>query len=358
MPHSHTARNDARAPQSLPRPRSRRAAGRRATCSRSTARFPGYAPTPLRPLPGEAEALGLGELWLKDENGRFGLPAFKIAGASWALDRLLATRPGVRAIWAASEGNHGRAVARAAAQRGLAARIFLPAATSAARAAAIAGEGAEVVRVAGVYEDAVAAAGEGDREPGAATLADVAYDEADPVARWVSDGYSTIFAEAAEQADAPFDVVLCQIGVGSFASAAIRFACHQDPPAVTIGVEPATAACATASLAAGRPVVVETPGTSMAGLNCATPSHAAWPVLRDGLAGCVVISDDEARAAMRDLAALQIVSGDCGAASLAALRALVRDPLCDAARARRGPRPNQPGATDFDRGCDRSGLLR
>ena len=142
------------------------------------------------------------------------------------------SRPGraCTSIWAASEGNHGRAVARAAAQRGLAARIFLPAATSEARAAAIAGEGAEVVRVAGVYEDAVAAAAAGDREPGAATLADVAYDEADPVARWVSDGYSTIFAEAAEQADAPFDVVLCQIGVGSFASAAIRFACHQEPP--------------------------------------------------------------------------------------------------------------------------------
>ena len=292
--------------------------------------LPGYAPTPLRALPGETEALGLGEVWLKDENGRFGLPAFKIAGASWALDRLLATRPGVQSIWAASEGNHGRAVARAAAQRGLAARIFLPAKTSEGRAAAIAGEGAEVVRVAGVYEDAVAAAAQGDHEPGAATLADVSYDEADPVTHWVADGYSTIFAEAADQADEPFDVVLCQIGVGSFASAAIRFACHQDPPGIAIGVEPENAACATASLAAGRPVVIETPGTSMAGLNCATPSHAAWPVLRDGLAGCVVISDDESRAAMRDLAALGIVAGDCGAASLAGLRALVRDPRCEA----------------------------
>ena len=66
----------------------------------------------------------------------------------------------------------------------------------------------------------------------------------------------------------------------------------------------------------------------MAGLNCATPSRAAWPTLRDGLTGCVVISDDESRAAMRDLAALGIVAGDCGAAPLAALRALVRDPAC------------------------------
>jgi diaminopropionate ammonia-lyase len=292
--------------------------------------LPGYAPTPLRSLTDEAAALGLGTLLLKDENGRFGLPAFKISGASWALERLLAVQPDLRCVWAASEGNHGRAVARAAAQRGLAARIFLPAGTSAARAQAIASEGAEVVRIQGVYEQAVAAAAGASSEAGAATLSDVAYDASDVVADWVSDGYSTVFAEAAEQAGEPFDVVLCQIGVGAFASAAIRFACHQDRPAVAIGVEPAHAACATASLEAGRPVVIDTPGTSMAGLNCATPSHAAWTTLRDGLAGCVVISDDESRAAMRDLAAMGIVAGDCGAAPLAALRALMRDPECAA----------------------------
>jgi diaminopropionate ammonia-lyase len=290
--------------------------------------LPGYAPTTLRSLPGEAAALGLGALLLKDENGRFGLPAFKITGASWALERLLSERPGLRAVWAASEGNHGRAVARAAAQRGLAARIFLPAGTSPARAEAIAGEGAEVVRVAGQYEQAVAAAAHAADEPGAATLADVAYDASDPVPVWVSEGYSTIFAEAAEQAGEPFDVVLCQIGVGAFAAAAVRFACHQEPPAIAIGVEPAAAACAMASLAAGRPVVIETPGTRMAGLNCATPSHTAWPTLRDGLTGCLAISDAESQAAMRDLAAMGIVAGDSGAASLAALRALVRDPEC------------------------------
>jgi diaminopropionate ammonia-lyase len=116
--------------------------------------------------------------------------------------------------------------------------------------------------------------------------------------------------------------------VGALASAAVRFACHQDPPALAIGVEPATAACVMASLAAGRPVVIDTPGTSMAGLNCATPSHAAWPALRDGLAGCIAISDAEAHAAMRDLAGMGIVAGDSGAASLAALRALVGDPDC------------------------------
>ncbi|HRA49257.1 MAG TPA: hypothetical protein PK819_14385, partial [Thermomicrobiales bacterium] len=47
-------------------------------------RLPGYAPSPLIALPGIAEALGIGQVWLKDESSRMGLPAFKILGASWA----------------------------------------------------------------------------------------------------------------------------------------------------------------------------------------------------------------------------------------------------------------------------------
>ena len=234
-------------------------------------------------------------------------------------------------MWAASEGNHGRAVARAAAQRGLAARIFLPARHERRREPTRSRPRApRSCASTGHYEQAVAAAAEaaGD-DPARPTLADVAYDASDPVASWVSDGYSTIFAEAAEQAGVPFDVVLCQIGVGAFASAAIRFACHQAAAARSRSASSPRPPPARwrRSPPAGRSSI-DTPGTSMAGLNCATPSHAAWPALRDGLTGCVAISDDEAHSAMRDLAAMGIVAGDCGAASLAGLRALVRDPAC------------------------------
>jgi diaminopropionate ammonia-lyase len=60
----------------------------------------------------------------------------------------------------------------------------------------------------------------------------------------------------------------------------------------------------------------------MAGLDCATPSTAAWPTLRDGLAGTISVTDTEAHHAMRDLAALGLTIGDCGAATLAALGVL------------------------------------
>ena len=47
----------------------------------------GYAASPLRDLPAEARALGIASLRYKDESDRFGLPAFKILGASWASRR-------------------------------------------------------------------------------------------------------------------------------------------------------------------------------------------------------------------------------------------------------------------------------
>jgi diaminopropionate ammonia-lyase len=99
-----------------------------------------------------------------------------------------------------------------------------------------------------------------------------------------------------------------------------------------IGVEPDVAACLTAALEAGRPVEIETPGTAMAGLDCAVVSVAAWDTLRAGITGTVTVSDAQTRAAMRELAARGLAIGDSGAAPLAALHALRTDPACAALR--------------------------
>ena len=281
----------------------------------------GYRPTPLRDLPALAGELGLGAVAVKDESDRLGLPAFKVLGASWAIERALAGRPDVRTLIAASAGNHGRAVAHVAARRGLRCRVHLPARSVAARREAIAAEGAEVVVADGSYEDAVARAAEEGRRPGAIEIADVG--DSGP-AHWGIDGYQTLFAEAAGQGS--FDLVLVPVGVGSLAAAAARFAAHAGLP--VIGVEPATAACLGASLWSGRPVEVPTPGTTMAGLDCAEVSVAAWPSLRDGIHGTLAVDDAEVYAAMRTLAAAGLAIGDSGAAPLAGLRALAADPAC------------------------------
>ena len=51
--------------------------------------FPMYAPTPLARLPETAKALGVGEIYVKDESHRFGLNAFKVLGGSYAIGNYL-----------------------------------------------------------------------------------------------------------------------------------------------------------------------------------------------------------------------------------------------------------------------------
>jgi diaminopropionate ammonia-lyase len=289
------------------------------------ASLPGYAPTPVRDLPALAAELRVGAVALKDESERLGLPAFKVLGASWAVERALRERPGIHTLVAASAGNHGRAVARVAAVRGLRCRIFLPARSAPARRAAIEAEGADVHVVERDYEHALALAAAEATEPGVAEIADAG--GAGPPS-WVIDGYATLFAEVAEHG--AFDLVLVPVGVGSLAAAAARFAAAHG--AAVVGVEPVTAACLTASLHDGAPAAVPTPGTSMAGLDCAAVSPAAWPDLRAGIAGTVTVSDAEAHAAMRELAAAGLEIGDCGAAPLAALRTLATEAECGALR--------------------------
>ncbi|MBV9604950.1 MAG: pyridoxal-phosphate dependent enzyme [Solirubrobacterales bacterium] len=284
-----------------------------------------YASTPVHQLDAIASELGVAGLGVKDESIRLGLPAFKILGASWAVERALREQPDVRTLVAGSAGNHGRAVAHAAARRELACRIFLPQRSLAVRRRAITDEGAEVIVVDGTYQDAVDAAARAAMDDGTALIADVG--ETGPP-EWVIDGYATLFAEAARQA--VYDLILVPVGVGSLAAAAARHGAQVG--ATVIGVEPATAACLTASLTQGRPTPVPTPGTTMAGLDCAEVSPAAWPSLQRGIAGTITISDAEADAAVRELTTYGLAIGESGAAPLAGLRALQNDDDCRALR--------------------------
>jgi diaminopropionate ammonia-lyase len=122
------------------------------------------------------------------------------------------------------------------------------------------------------------------------------------------------------------------VGVGSLAAAGVRHGAQVG--AALVAVEPATAACLTASLRHGEPTAVPTPGTTMAGLDCAEVSPAAWPTLRRGISGAVTVTDAQAAAAVRELAAAGLVIGESGAASLAGLRRLQDDPGCRELRAR------------------------
>ncbi len=74
--------------------------------------LPGYAPTPLVPLPALAQTLGVKGIYLKDESKRFGLNAFKALGASYAIHKLFGDHPQGRPLTVtATDGNHGKGMA-------------------------------------------------------------------------------------------------------------------------------------------------------------------------------------------------------------------------------------------------------
>ena len=289
------------------------------------ARMDGYAPSELRDTPELAEAMRVGRVLLKVETERFGLPAFKILGASWAAEQLLAGRDldGVTLV-TATDGNHGRGVARVARMRGLAAHVLVPAGTAQARIDAIAGEGAHVEVVDGSYDQAVdkAAAMADDTH---LVLSDTSWPGYDDVPRWVVEGYETIFAEAGAQSGGVVpDVALIPIGVGSLAVAAAAHWPGAKPRLV--GLEPESAACALASVRAGEPVTVPGPHTSiMAGLNAGTLSELAWPVLRDRFDAFCALDDGWAEQGMRRLAAIGIEAGEVSGGTVGAALALCAD---------------------------------
>jgi diaminopropionate ammonia-lyase len=314
-------------------------------------RLPGYEETSLVDAPGIAEALGVGTVWVKDESARLGLPAFKILGASWAVYKALEERlpGGAFGDWetveeleekleplrdldlvAATDGNHGRALARVAGLLGLGARIFVPEEMVAARREAIAGEGAEVVVVKGTYDEAVERSYEEAGERGL-VVSDMSWPGYERIPSWVIEGYSTMLWEIEDEletrGEAGPDLVVVQVGVGAFAAAVTR---HFRGPQRSrypklVGVEPAGAACLLESVAAGRIVSVPGPHDSiMAGLNCGRPSLVAWPAVSRGIDVLVAVDDEPAREAMRLTAASGIVSGETGAAGLGGLLELLR----------------------------------
>lgn len=303
--------------------------------------LPGYAPTRLTELPDVAQAFGFARVYAKDESNRLGLPAFKALGASWAIQRALQGRDlqgrdlqsGPVTFVTATDGNHGRAVARFARQFGHRATIFVPDGVHPDAVQAIRDEGATVTAIPGSYDDAVSAAearaAASDADGTEAVLVqDMAWDGYEEIPGWIVDGYTTMFTEIDEQLDGRStgrpDLVIVPAGVGSLLQAALTHYRNAAAPAGTrvVSVEPGSAACVLASVAAGHPVSVATGVTSMAGLNCGTVSSLAWPYIRHGVDACVAVEDADAEAAARELAQYGVDAGPCGGAALAALYAI------------------------------------
>lgn len=330
--------------------------------------LPSFNKTPLHDVPALATSLGVHRLLIKSESSRLGLPAFKILGASWGVYRALCTELGLTpdpevttldllketvgssqkqyVLFAATDGNHGRAVARMASivlperEVGGRAAIYVPKGMYETTKELIEGEGADVVTVMGDYDAAVTECWDASEEltrsgEGVGVMVqDNAFEGYETVPGWIVEGYATLLAEVDEQYrelvgedGKQITHVVTPIGVGSLGHAVVKWAkaASRKQKVRVIACEPETAACLHASLRAGRSTTIETIDTIMSGMCCGTVSPTSWEALRDGVDSSVTVGDWECHeSVLRLTGEYGIEAGPCGAGCLAGLSKALR----------------------------------
>jgi threo-3-hydroxy-L-aspartate ammonia-lyase len=237
--------------------------------------------------------------------------SFKFRGAYNRLS-LLDADERARGVVAYSSGNHGGAVALAAAAMGIHAVAVVPETGSPAKLAAIEGYGAEIRR----YDPATES-----REVVAAELAEQRsltvirpFDDYDVMA-----GQGTVGVELAEQAG-DLGLVLVPVGGGGLAAGVATAVTALLPRASVIGVEPAGADDTRRSLHAGRRVSLEAVHTIADGLRASTPGELTFAVNQRLLDDVVAVADAAIVEAMLFcFSRLKVVVEPSGATALAAL---------------------------------------
>jgi threonine dehydratase len=250
-------------------------------------------------------------LWIKPENLQ-PIGAFKIRGAFNAIGNLKEADR-ARGVVAYSSGNHAQAVAYAAAAFRTEAHIVMPRETPLVKVQATRDHGAHVVLC-----------GAGEREKIAAELLEQTggvlippFDHPDVIA-----GQGTIGLEIAD--DLPdVENVLIPVSGGGLASGigtAIKARC---PNAKVFGVEPELAADTTEGLKRGERVdwSIEDRNRTIADGLRSQPSALTFAHLQRVIDGMITVSENEIRAAVRELAVnAHLVSEPSGAVALAAYR--------------------------------------
>lgn len=321
--------------------------------------FPEYAPTPLIRLKALARALGVKDIYVKDESRRFGLNAFKVLGGSYAIAREMADRLGLdgdrltfsalleAALKArqqlvfvtATDGNHGRGVAWTAGRLGQKAIVYMPKGSSPERLNNIQALGAEASITSLNYDDAVRLANLKATEIGGVMVQDTSWPGYEKIPRHIMQGYTTMLAETVEQLGsvAPTHVFL-QAGVGAMSGASATFLADyykERRPCITV-VEPSAADCIyrTAKADDGRLHNVSGDLDSiMVGLCCGEPCALGWAQLAAYADHFISMPDEVAALGMRVLASplagdLPVTSGESGAAGFGlAMAALMKPEL-------------------------------
>jgi len=260
--------------------------------------------TPLLPL--NANTFGLDAAILFKLEFLQHAGSFKSRGA---FNGLLSSPLPKAGVTAASGGNHGAAVAFAARQLGVKAKIFVPEISSPIKIETIRSFGAEVVVGGARYDDAQAACNTYANESGSLLIHP--FDALTTLA-----GQGTIALEW-EADDALPDTVLIACGGGGLIGG---MAAWWHNKVKIIGVEPEGSRCLHAALEAGGPVPVEVNSVAGDSLGAKRVGQMAFDIAKAAVDHVALVSDDAIREAQKILwSDFRIMSEPGGAAALAAL---------------------------------------
>jgi diaminopropionate ammonia-lyase len=328
--------------------------------------LPGYAPTPLVSLPGLAARLGVKEILVKDEARRFGIKAFKALGASYAIysflkkewasrfgtpftpelfqDKKAMEKLGAFTFCAATDGNHGKAVAWTAGRLGQKAVIYMPDDTAQARIDAVTMEGATVELAGRTFDDCVERCTRDAKANGWQEIADTRL----PGYMDIPARSCRVFQHLPGTVRFPFngaggaavDVVSCpQAWRARLRGVSYYTRRYGKKRPRLVCVEPAESDCFLESVLNGGGEPLFTKGNHlsiMAGLNCGMPSLIAWQIMKDACDLFLAVPDDYVAPAMRVYYEEGVTSGESGAAALAGLLALTGEPGLEEAVTRLG----------------------
>lgn len=236
--------------------------------------------------------------------------SFKVRGAFSALTRLTADQRKLGVV-TASGGNHGLAVAFAAAKLGIPASIFLPASATEAKLAAIRRLGPEVVIHGKAWDDANALALRVARESARTYVHP--FDNANVMA-----GQGTLVAEILQHLEP--DLIVASIGGGGLMSGILSAVRHFSPSTKVFGVETEGADSMYRSRKAGR--IVELPAiTSVAEtLGARKTEKFQFETVCEHVADLVTVTDESAIRALIELLELEkLLTEPAASCSVAAL---------------------------------------
>ena len=245
--------------------------------------------TPLVDVPALGALAGV-PVALKCENVQ-PIGAFKIRGAYNAIAKV-AERGGAPGVITQSSGNHGQAVAFAAARFGLRAVIVMPESTPAIKLEGVRRHGGEVVLAGRVRSAEQLARAEAiAAEEGLIMIPP--FDHPDVVA-----GQGTIGLEILEQRPDVAAILVPVSGGGLLAGICVAVQALA-PTVEVIAVEPAGAAKLSAALAAGEPRTLERTESLADGLLTRSVGGFTFPILRRTVRRAIQVAEDEIADAVR-----------------------------------------------------------